>query len=224
MIRDRLISMAEEEYRRFSSSLIPDCGHMLGVRLPKLRALAREIARGDWRAYLNNPNLEYFEEIMLAGMVIGYVKTDLSEVLTYTESFIPHIDNWSVCDSFCCGLKITKKYPSEMFSFILRYIESDKEFEARFAVVMLLDYYVNDEYIKRVFDCLDRVKLDGYYVKTAVAWLLSVCYIDFPDLTTEYLNNNISDDFTYNKTLSKIIESRRISAGERDRIRRMKRK
>lgn len=63
----------------------------MGVRLPELRKIAKKIAKDDWRTYLKIAEDEYFEEIMLQGMVIGYVKTDINEQLSYVASFIPKI-------------------------------------------------------------------------------------------------------------------------------------
>ena len=110
-IRNRLFELAEEDYRKFSSSLIPGEDKLLGVRLPHLRELAKEIVRGDWREYLNNAQDEYYEEIMLQGLVIGYAKAPPEEILKYIACFIPKISNWGVCDSFCTGLKLAKKAP-----------------------------------------------------------------------------------------------------------------
>ena len=107
-IKQQLLELADEKYRQFSSALIPNISHVLGVRLPELRKLAKKIAREDWKAYIQQAESEYFEEIMLQGMVIGYVKTDIDEILRYVADFVPKIDNWSVCDSFCTGLKFTK--------------------------------------------------------------------------------------------------------------------
>ena len=43
-----LISMAEPDYRKFSASLLPGTRNILGVRLPQLRRLAKQLARKDW--------------------------------------------------------------------------------------------------------------------------------------------------------------------------------
>ena len=45
-IRERLFALSEPEFQKFSAALIPGEERMLGVRLPALRALAKEIARG----------------------------------------------------------------------------------------------------------------------------------------------------------------------------------
>jgi 3-methyladenine DNA glycosylase AlkD len=223
-IRERLVDLAEEDYRKFSSSLIPGEDKLLGVRLPHLRELAKEIAKGDWREYLNNAQDEYYEEIMLQGLVIGYAKASPEELLKYTALFIPKIRNWGVCDSFCTGLKLAKKHPEIVWDFIQPYLKSDKEFEIRFAVIMMLAHFINDGYIVRVIESLDRIRHEGYYVKMGVAWAVSVCYIKYPEKTMAYLKNCELDDFTFNKSLQKILESYRVDPDSKTVIRSMKRK
>ena len=166
---------------------------------------------------------EIFEEIMLQGMVIGYAKIDVEERLRLIAGFVPKISNWSVCDSFCFSLDFTKKHKERVWEFLLPYFSSNSEYDLRFAIVMLLNYYIDDEYIDKVLLLLDGIKHEGYYAKMAVAWAISVCYIKYPDKTMKYLKNNNLDDFTYNKAIQKIIESNRINKNTKDLLRKMKR-
>ena len=87
-----------------------------------------------------------------------------------------------------------------------------------------MDYYLTEEYIDKVLKIYNNIKSDAYYVKMAVAWALSFCYIKFPEKTMQLFESNQLDDFTYNKSLQKIIESSRVSKEEKDKIRKMKRK
>ncbi len=223
-VRNEIFARIDPDYKTFLMTLIPNKTNILGVRLPHLRQIARTIAKGDWRTYLNDASDDYFEEVMLQGIVIGYVKTDIRERLKLIEAFVPKIDNWSVCDSFCASLKSTKQHRDVVWKFLQQYFSSNKEFELRFAIVMLIHYYIEETYIQRVIDILDRIQHDGYYVKMAVAWALSICFVKFPEWTMNYLKNNSLDDFTYNKALQKIIESDRIDNETKETIRQMKRK
>ena len=135
---------------------------------------------------------------------------------------MPKIYNWGVCDTFCAGLKITRKYKKEMWDFIQKYLKSNKEFEIRFGVVMLLNYYIEEDYLEKDFKIFDKIKHDGYYVKMAVAWAISFCLIKFYDETVEYLKRANLDDWTYNKAIQKAIESYRISDTQKDDLRKMK--
>lgn len=223
-IRTQLFQLAEEEYQKFSSSLLPNIDNILGVRLPELRKLAKKIAKGNWFKYIAVADSEYFEEIMLQGMVLGYVKSDIEDILQYVAEFIPKINSWSVCDSFCSGLKITVDNRERVWNFIQPFLNSAEEYQVRFGVVMLLNFYIVEDYIDRVLELLDNTKHQGYYAKIAVAWAVSICYVKFPERTMEYLKNNTLDNFTYNKTLQKITESLKVDKETKIIIRSMKRK
>lgn len=223
-IREQIFQLVDEDYKKFTTSLLPNVDNILGVRLPDLRKLAKTIAKGDWREFIESTDSKYFEEIMLQGMVIGYSKADIEEILSYAANFIPKIDNWSTCDSFCSGLKITKDNKEQVWKFLMPYFLSNKEFEVRFGVVMLLNFFIEEAYISRVLELLDSIKHEGYYVKMAVAWAVSICYIKLPKPTMVYLKNSRLDDFTYNKALQKITESYRVDKETKNVIRSMKRK
>lgn len=222
-IRKKIFELADEKYKEFHSGLCPNTNNIIGVRVPILRNYAKEIAKGNFRKYLKEAQKEYYEEIMLQGMVIGLAKMECEERLEYIAKFIPKIDNWAVCDVTCAGLKFTKKNLDVVWSFLQTYLKSNKEFELRFVIVMLLDFYITEEYIDKVIRILDSIKHEGYYVKMAIAWAISVSYVKFPNKTIEYLKNNTLDNFTYNKALQKIIESYRVTEEDKKTIRAMKR-
>jgi 3-methyladenine DNA glycosylase AlkD len=224
VIKAVLRELADKKYREFISKLTPKAGEILGVRLPLLRRLGREIARGDWRCYLAQTDDEYFEEIMLQGIVIGLVKTSIEEKLRLVAGFLPKINNWAVCDSFCAGLKFAGEDKARVWEFLQGYFNSDREFEIRFAVVMLINYYIESDYIGFFPGLFDKIRHDGYYVKMAVAWASAACYAKYPEQTMAYLENNDLDDFTHNMALRKIIESRKTDRETREIIRGMRRK
>ncbi len=225
---DRLLShlkeISDEKYRDFHSGLVPNKENILGVRLPLIQSTAKEITKGNWHEFLAIAKDNLYEEVMLQGLVIGFSKADIDEVLSLATDFIPKIDNWAVCDSFCAGLKMTKKNQVKMFEFISGFLSSDKEYDLRFASVMLLDFYINDEYIDRVLKIYDRIDHDGYYVKMAVAWGISVCVVKCPEPTIKYLQSkNQLDKFTYNKAIQKAIESFRVNNDTKALLKSMKR-
>lgn len=224
-IKKDLINLADSKYKKFHSNLCPGTNNILGVRVPVLRNYAKEISKdNNLEELLKMIDDEYYEEIMLQGMLIGLEKNISFEKLEqYIKAFVPQIDNWAVCDVFCAGLKITKKYKKEMNILIKEYLKSNNEFEVRFAIVMILDYYVEEEYLKKDFEIFDKTKLDKYYVKMAVAWAISICLIKYYDETYEYLKNNRSlDMWTYNKAIQKAIESYRITNEQKEKLRKMK--
>lgn len=223
-ILKQLMELKEEEYQKFQASLIPNCNNMLGVRIPELRKIAKEIAKEDWQTYLKNAKDTFFEEVMLQGMVIGYIKTDIEICLKYIEQFVPKITNWSICDSFCAGLKFTKNNRKKVWNFLAPFLSSKHEFELRFGIVMLLNYYIEEEYINKVLVQLNSIQHEGYYVKMAIAWAISFCFVKYPEQTILLLKSNNLDDFTYNKALQKITELNRVDQDTKNMIRQMKRK
>ena len=111
-----------------------------------------------------------------------------------------------------------------VWDFIQPYLISGREFEIRFAVIMMLAHFIDDDHIDRVIASLDGIRHEGYYVRMGAAWAVSVCYVKYPEKTMRYLKNSNLDDFTYNKSLQKILESYRVDQESKAVIRNMKRK
>lgn len=222
-IKEQLETLKEPEYQKFTASLLPGVESILGVRLPKLRQMAKKLAKDEWKEYLKEAKDDSMEEIMLQGMTLGYAKGNLQEKEEFLRAFIPKIDNWSVCDSCCNSIKIAKEQPEEMWEFLQEYLHSEKEFEVRFALVQLLNYYVNKEYLQRVLAEIDKISSEAYYVEMAQAWAVSICYREFPKETEPFLKQNHLNDFTHNKALQKITESQKVSKEQKAYIRSLKR-
>ncbi len=224
IIKEDLFKLQDKKYQEFHSKLCPGTDNIIGIRIPVLREYAKKLLKeNDFKTLINYIDDEYYEEIMLQGMLIGLAKSNFNEIKPYIENFIPKIDNWAICDTFCAGLKITKKYKREMWNLINTYITSDEEFFIRFAVVIILDYYIEEEYIKENFKIFNNIKSDKYYVQMAVAWAISICFAKYFDKTIKYMKTANLDDFTYNKAIQKAIESYRITKEEKDILRKMKR-
>ena len=223
-VKAQLLELAEPSYQEFSSRLLPGTTNILGVRLPILRKIAKQIAKENWREFLKQNDEVYFEEVMLKGMVIGYTKdASVFEIMQYIKNFVPKIDNWSVCDSFCSGLKITRKHQQQFWPMITSYLSSDNEFEVRFGIVMMLNYYVDNKYVVDTLNHLEQVNHSGYYVRIAIAWAISVCYVQYPNLTLSYLKESQLDTFTYNKALQKICESLKSDQKTKELMKQLKR-
>ena len=166
-----------------------------------------------------------YEEVAIKGFVIGYVKAGLEEVLPYIEEHIEKIDDWSLCDGFCSNLKIVGKHKEEFLEFLLPYATIDDEFKQRVVAVMLMTYYLSDEYIDMTLDVLDSLKNEKYYCKMAVAWAVATAWAKQREKTYLYMQNgnNTLDDWTYNKAIQKMLESFRVSEEDKTMLRGMKR-
>lgn len=225
-IKEHILKLADEKYKEFHSKLCPNTDNILGVRVPILRNYAKELSKNyTTDELLKNIDNQYYEEIMLQGMIIGLSKEkDFEVIKKYIEDFVPKIDNWAICDVFCAGLKITKKYKEDMWDFIQTYLKSKNEFYLRFAIVMILDFYIEEEYLERNFEIFNNVRSDKYYVQMAIAWAISICLIKYYDKTIKYLKSKECklDNFTYNKSLQKARESYRISKEQKEELQKMK--
>lgn len=218
-IREWLLSEAEKDYKAFSASLIPNCDNLLGIRLPKLRTKAKEIARGDWQTFLQKSDCLYMEELLLQGMVIGLLKLPIEEHLDLVRNYVPKITNWSLCDSFCCSLKFAAKHKIEVWKFLKPYLASKDEFELRFGVVMLLDYYVTDEWINDVLEVLFSLNSDDYYAQMGIAWAISVCMVKFFDKTYEKIKVCSLYPVIFKKSIQKSCESFRLTTEQKNMLR-----
>lgn len=223
-IKKKIFELSDKKYKKFHGALCPGIENIIGVRIPVLRKYAQELYNDEtWKETFEQIDNEYYEEIMLKGMLIGFAKKEnIDTILQYVEEYVPSVDNWAICDTFCAGLKITKKYKKEMWNLINKLVESNKEFEIRFAIVMILDYYIDEEYLESDYEIFDKIHHEGYYVKMAIAWAISICLIKYYDKTVQYLKKSKIDDWTYNKAIQKAIESYRISDERKNELRKRK--
>lgn len=215
-VLEELEKAADEKYRVFNESLIPGVRKTYGVRVPFLRTLAKKLA-ADWQDFLVCAQDDSQEELMLQGFVIGYARMSLEDRLQQLTRFIPKIDNWAVCDTVCSTLKFIRKDLSGFRLFLEPYLQSSEEFQRRFAIVCLMDYYITDEYIEEVLDYLAATEHPAYYVQMAAAWALSVCFVKYRDITMPYFREGlIKNDWIHNKAIQKIRESYRVAAEDKE--------
>lgn len=214
-IREQLLAMADPAYRDFNASLIPGIGPTIGIRIPRLRALARQIARSDtWRDVLRDDDCPYHEERMLQGMVIGEARCPIDEKLTWVARFTPKIDNWALCDCFCWKLRPAEREP--MWRFIQPYFDSPREYDERFAVVMATANFIDEEHLEALLRRFEAFRHEGYYARMGVAWAVSVAFVRFPGRMRRWLEEDCPlDAWTYNKSLQKIVESLRVSEADK---------
>ena len=279
MGRDNLIARlkgeAEEQYRIFNQKFVlTNRNVMLGVKVPRMRSIAREIAGGDWEDFLmgygfcvGGPGTDaengaasetasgaasasasevqaarfeeqrerqqqreelcrtiFFEEVMIIGMVIDLINVEPVRRLSLVEQFVPLIDNWAVCDVFCGGAKWVgepgrgpkscNKVPlKRMWEFLQRYLQSSSEFEIRFGVVMLMSYFLTEEYIGKVLLQMEKVRKGDYYVDMAVAWCLATARAKFDERTQEFLRNATLTPSVIKKYEQKVRDSLRVKKG-----------
>lgn len=224
-IRKELEALVDSKYREFHSSLVPGTENILGVRIPQLRLIAKKVAKGsEWREFVEANNTCCYEETMLKGMIIGMAGMELDEQISYISRFVPQINNWAVCDIFCGELKTAvRKGKETVWQFIQPYLKAEKEFERRFGIVMLF-HYIDEGHIDSLLEYADSFKHEAYYARMAMAWMISICFVKFPEKTLKHLKQSKLDNWTYNKALQKTTESLRIDKETKEVLRSMKRR
>ena len=210
-LREKLNDLSTEKYKKFTEKLVFTKYEILGVKLPDLRKIAKDFTEEQKTKYLKS-SLENktFEEIMIYGFVLGYAKLTVDEFLSYLYTFLPFVDNWSVCDSCVASFKIVAKNREKILNVVEKLLLAEKPFYIRVGFIILLDYFISDKYLNFIFEMLNSIKSDHYYVRMAKAWIISVCFVYFKNETLEFIKNNDLDDFTHNKAISKICDSFRV--------------
>lgn len=221
ILHSYLLENVDKDYQAFSRKLIFTQYEILGIRTPILKKIAKEISKTDIELFLKNWNAKAYEEILLEGFVIGYIK-DIQPSIYHFNQYIKKIDNWALCDQVVSTMKIVKKNKEFFFKQIKKYIDSKKEFTVRVGIILLLDYYIEKDYLQKIFIITEKLNREEYYIKMAVAWLLSICYIKYREETLSYLKTSNLDKFTYNKTISKIRDSYRVTQEEKDNLQKLK--
>ena len=233
-IHQQIAALAEPDYQAFASQLLPGETGLLGVRLPRLRQLARQWVRAEGSAAVDACLADCadagadasFEHLLLTGMMIGCAATPRApwpQIQAWITAYIPHLRNWSLCDSFCAGLKVTRVRPQELWALLLPYLDSVKEYDVRFAVVMMLNYYLDNEHIDEVLNALHKNRHPAYMAQMAVGWALSAAYVRYPDRTMAVLRRPDMTPAVRRIALRKFIESLRVTAEQREDIRRFRR-
>jgi 3-methyladenine DNA glycosylase AlkD len=220
-IKRQLLALADSKYQKFSQKLNPDAKNILGVRLPELRKIAKQIAKSDGEAYLHVALGDFFEEILLQGLVVGHVRTSIGNRLRLIKNFISKIDNWGICDAFCGSLKVNPEDRVLVWSFLQQFLRDDRPFFLRFAIVMLLKF-VDEEYIDSIIFIVSQIRHDNRYVKLAVAWLIGECCVRFPAKTITFLKSRALDPWTQNAAVRKITESFRIPSAVKIQVKQWK--
>ena len=216
-----LFELSEKEYKIFQQKIIPN-KNIIGVKTNKLKNIAKEIYLGNYKEFISHIENNYYEENILYGLILTNIK-NITELLKQLNNYIQIIDNWSSCDLTISNLKIVKKEKDIFYNFILNNINNEKPYIKRFCYVLLLNNFIEKEYLGEIFK-LCNIENNDYYVNMSIAWLISICYIKYKKETLEYLKENKLNKFTYNKTIQKIIESKQISTSQKTKLKSMKQK
>lgn len=215
----KLTKLAEgnETYAEFNKRIVNTEMPVIGVRVPDLRRLARELASdmsaAEISALLKEKN-ESFDYVLLCGLLITHTRLDDQAAIDLTKQYLPRVDSWVHIDVF---VEKKRRFAGELWwDFALACLQSEAEFTVRYGVVSLMTNFLDEAHIDKVFVALQNVRHDGYYVKMALAWLYATAAVHFFELTLAELENGHIDTWTRNKAYQKMRESQRFTPEQQD--------
>ncbi len=210
-IRKELFANQDEEYRNFQAKLLPTIAFdtVIGVRTPILRAFAKRIYKANaFYSFLSDLPHSYFDENQLHAFLISQI-SDFDLCVQELNRFLPFVDNWATCDQM--SPQIFKKHKQKLLEQIKIWILSNKTYTLRFAVGMLMKYFLDEyfdlEYPKMVLS----IQSEEYYVKMMIAWYFATALAKQYELILPFFENKNLDKWTHNKAIQKALESYRIS-------------
>ena len=219
---NELFLQKDEKFAEFSKRIVNSKYELVGLRTPIVQKEAKKLAK-EYKEFLDVAECNTYEEVLLYGLVVANIK-DYDDYIKYIKLYIPKIDSWALVDSFIAKSKLIEKNLEKNFKFIEKLTKSKEEFESRVGYIMLLDYYIQEEYLEKIFKIMDSNKNTTYYNEMAMAWLLSEMLVKCYDKTVEYLKVSKLDKFTFNKGIQKARESYRITKEQKEFLNGMKRK
>lgn len=221
-IREELFKNQDQKYRDFQVRLIPGMGPeaMIGVRTPDLRKIARQMAkRQDIGEFLENLPHEYFDENQVHAFVISEMK-DYDKCVQEAEKFLPFVDNWATCDQM--SPKVFKKHRSELLDAIKKWLMSEHTYTVRFAIGMLMQHYLDEDFDPAYPEMVADVESEEYYIRMMIAWYFATALAKQYETVLPYIEEQRLEAWTHNKTIQKAVESYRITPEQKEYLKSLK--
>ena len=218
----KLFELQDIGYRDFHAKLIPtiDKNSIIGVRIPELRKLARQVAGTDEaRDFLSQLPHRYYDENNLHAFIIELTR-DYDEAMRLTNLFLPHIDNWATCDSFTP--KVFSRHHDELLEAVNTWIVSNHTYSVRYAIRMLMAFFLDERFKPEYAQMVADVKSDEYYIKMMIAWYFATALAKQYDTALGFITSRSLDTWIHNKAIQKAIESYRITNEQKEMLRKLK--
>lgn len=210
-IKKLLFENRDDKYLEFNSSLIPtvEKDRFVGVRTPVLRKIAKNIFKsGEYGDYLSNLPHDYYEENNIHAYIIEQIK-DYDECIERLDEFLPFVDNWATCDSMTP--KVFAKNKKKLLEKIDEWLKSEHTYTVRYAIRMLMCFYLDEDFDEKNLEKVSSVKSDEYYIKMMVAWFFATVLAKQYDDAVKYIENHVLDDDVHKMTIQKAVDSYRIT-------------
>lgn len=229
-IRSRLFDLQDIQYRDFQVKLMPtvDPETAIGVRTPELRKFAKELVKAeasesagkaDLIAFLRELPHQYFDENQLHAFILSEMK-DYDRCIDEVCRFLPYVDNWATCDQM--SPKVFRKQRKELLDHIKEWITSDQTYTVRFAIGMLMEHFLDEDFKPAYPKMVAKVRSEEYYVNMMIAWYYATALAKQYEAVLPYLEKKKLDAWTHNKTIQKAVESYRITPEQKDYLKSLK--
>lgn len=219
---ERLFSMQDLDYKSFHGKLIPNVDEkaIIGVRTPELRKYAKEFAKTDHaKEFIKILPHKYYEENNLHAFVLEQIK-DFDTCVEQVERFLPYVDNWATCDMMTP--KVFKKNLPQLLEKVRVWIKADDTYTVRFAIEMLMKYFLDDAFDVIYPKMVAEVKSEEYYINMMIAWYFATALAKQYESILPFIENKMLEPWTHNKAIQKAIESRRVSEEQKSYLRKLK--
>ena len=214
-----LFDMRDEKFAQFNASLLPSNTqqNVIGVRTPNLRKYAKTIRNPN--SFLHNLPHKYFEENQIHAFILSDIR-DFNKCVKMVNTFLPYIDNWATCDQLIP--KIFAKNPDKLLPHIHKWIKSKHIYTCRFAIGLLMRFYLSDNFNTKYADMVANIESDEYYINTMRAWYFATALAKNWDNIIYFIENKKLDTWTHNKTIQKARESFRITQPRKEYLKKQK--
>lgn len=221
-IQKRLFRLQDKGYQAGSVKLNPsvDPETIIGVRIPALRALAKELKGADEAVeFIKVLPHDYFEEYQLHSLLIGFIK-DFDEALKQADRLLPYLGSWALTDSLRC--RAFDRDPERLLPHIKRWLKDDHPYTVRYGILCLMNYFLDDRFKDQYPSMVAAIHHDEYYVRMMQAWYFATALAKQYDAVLPYLTEHRLAPWVHNKTIQKAIESYRVSAEQKAYLRTLK--
>ena len=222
-MQQKLFALQDKDYQAGSVKLNPtvDPQMIIGVRIPALRKLAKELkGTEEAAAFLSVLPHAYFEEYLLHAFLIGFIK-DFEQAVTQVDRLLPYLNSWALTDSM--RIKAFDKAPEALLPHVARWLVDDHPYTVRYGILCLMNYFLDDRFKPAYLEKVAAVQSEEYYVRMMQAWYFATALAKQYDAALPYLAEGRLDPWTHNKTIQKAVESFRITPQQKDELRKLRR-
>ena len=214
-VRQRLLKLGDEKYAAFHRCLTPtaDSRRIIGVRMPELRRLRRELSAEEAASLLAALPHHYYEEYVLHGLLINDLR-DFDQAMNRLEELLPWVDNWALCDLL--RPRVPKKELPHLMERITGWLASPHTYTKRFGLSALMNYFLTPPWAEQAMEAAVSVRTDEYYVEMMTAWLFATALAKNWEAAVAYLEKRELQPWTHNKAIQKARESRRITDEQKE--------